>query len=307
MTARGLIALTGGTGFVGRYIVRALLENGWRVRMLARRPLTDMWSPDAVQVVNGDLSDAAALDTLLAGVDGLVHAAGLIKALHEKDFFSVNRDGAAAVAAAVQRAGGVTRLVVLSSLAARMPELSAYAASKRAGEEVFAGLPGVIILRPTAVYGAGDRETVRFFRAALQGILPVPAGTAKVTLIHAADVAAAVAAFCQMDAPRCGVYALTDDVPDGYLWPDLARVLGVYAGRRVHLLPVPEFVLSLAAFAGQCAARLTGRAAILSAGKVREMFCDWSCAEDTQPPPEVWRAEISLSAGLEQTFARLQA
>lgn len=306
MTARGLIALTGGTGFVGRYIIRALTESGWRVRLLTRRPPAEPWPADRVETVTGDLAGAAALDALLAGADGLVHAAGLIKARRSADFFAVNREGAAALAGAVRRAGGLKRIVLLSSLAARAPQLSAYAASKRAGEEAFSGLPGVTILRPTAVYGPGDKETAAFFRAALHGILPVPASKAKVTLVHAADVARAVVAFCADDAP-CGVFALTDSTPGGYSWAELAREFSVFSGRRVRLLTVPRFLLMLAAGMGQGGARLTGRAAILSAGKVREMFCDWACDPVSLPPPQVWRAEISLAAGLEHTFACLRA
>ena len=129
-------ALTGGTGFLGRYIAQAFVEAGWRVRVLIRQaPAHPMRETIALELQLGSLSDAAALDRLVSGADVVVHAAGLVKALRRVEFMSVNRDGTARLAEAVARTAGGTRLVLISSLAARSPAISAYAESKRAGEE----------------------------------------------------------------------------------------------------------------------------------------------------------------------------
>ena len=86
-------------------------------------------------MVLGDLSDEAALRRLVEGADAVVHAAGLIKARRPADFLAINRDGTALLSALAPDA----RFLLLSSLAAREPQLSPYAASKRAAEEVVAG------------------------------------------------------------------------------------------------------------------------------------------------------------------------
>lgn len=306
MTAgRGCVALTGGTGFLGPHIVSALMAAGWRVRLLARRPVE---SP-GVETVTGSLSDAGALDRLLDGADVLVHAAGLIKAASRADFLRVNRDGSRDLAAAVLRRARPPRVVVVSSLAAREPGLSDYAESKRAGEEAFrqAGLGDLVVLRPPAIYGPGDRETAIFLRAADGPVLPIPqVPHGRVTLIHAADAAAAVAALCGVPA-HGQTYELSDRRAEGYDWRELAGAILAAAGSRARIVEVPALVFRAIAALNTLAARLTGRAAMLGPGKVREMFhADWSSAGDRQPPRDLWQPRIELDDGLTQTIRWLR-
>ena len=162
-----LVAVTGATGFVGPHLVAALARRGWKIRLLVRR-----WSPlpslDGVEadMVLGDVSDEAALRRLVDGADTVIHAAGLIKARRPSDFMTVNRDGTALLSALAPEA----IFVLLSSLAAREPQLSPYAASKRAAEEVVASRSGPwLTVRAPAVYGPGDRETLAYFRAVARG------------------------------------------------------------------------------------------------------------------------------------------
>ena len=141
-----LVAVTGATGFVGPHLVAALARRGWRLRLLVRRwsPLPSLAGVDA-ELVLGDVSSEQALRQLVAGADAVVHAAGLIKAKADRDFLSVNRDSAALLSALAPDA----HMLLLSSLAAREPQLSAYSESKRAGEAVVAGRTGPwTIVRP---------------------------------------------------------------------------------------------------------------------------------------------------------------
>ena len=128
-----LVAITGATGFVGPHLVAALARRGWKIRLLVRRwsPLPSLAGIEADMVL-GDVSDEAALGRLVAGADTIIHAAGLIKARNPADFMTVNRDGTALLSALAPE----TMVVLLSSLAAREPHLSPYAASKRAAEGV---------------------------------------------------------------------------------------------------------------------------------------------------------------------------
>ena len=101
-----LAAVTGATGFIGRHLVAELHRAGWRVRLLLRRePDVAEWRDlPPPQVVAGALDDDAALERLVEGADVVIHLAGLIKAARRRDFLAVNRDGAAAMARAVERA-----------------------------------------------------------------------------------------------------------------------------------------------------------------------------------------------------------
>jgi uncharacterized protein YbjT (DUF2867 family) len=169
-----VVAVTGATGFLGRRLVKVLGEQGWTVRVLARRDITDpAWLGLEPQLVIGDLANSRALAALCDGAQVVVHVAGLIKARSRAVFDRANVEGSRQVALAAKTAGA--RLVLVSSLAAREPNLSDYAGSKRGGEDAAREIMGgdLTIVRPPAIYGPGDVETLRLFEMASKSpVLP---------------------------------------------------------------------------------------------------------------------------------------
>lgn len=302
-----LAAVTGGTGFLGRYIVAALHQAGFRVRMLVRQdPIHPLLAGCRPELVLGDLRDGQALARLVEGADSVIHAAGLIKAVDRAAFFAVNEGGAAALGQAVAAHAPRARLLVLSSLAASQPHLSHYAASKRGGEE--AAIAGFargdwVIVRPPAVYGPWDRETLSLFKAAAGPLVPVMGGSqARIAMIHAADAADAVAALAAPGGPRARVFALCDGVAGGYDWNTLLDCAAQAVGHRARRFRMPVALLRAAGLGGSLHAALTGRAAMLTWGKSREIsFPDWSVASHALPPESLWSPRISLPAGFAET------
>ncbi len=269
-----LAAITGASGFVGPHLVAALARRGWRVRLLLRRwsPLPSLSGVDA-EIVWGDLEDDAALRALAAGADAIVHAAGLIKARDPADFMAVNRDGTARLSA---RASGVPFLL-LSSLAAREPGLSSYAASKRAAEQVLDGRCSAwLAIRAPAVYGPGDRETLAYFRAVARGIAPRPrVAGARLSLIHVADLAEALALALDRLLPGA-VQEIDDGRDGGHGYADVAAAAGAALGRQPIDLPIPRAIMTAVAGVNAVAQRLGGPPQILTRGKVAEIFHrDW--------------------------------
>jgi nucleoside-diphosphate-sugar epimerase len=309
MTGR-VAAVTGGTGFLGLYIVRALSAAGWRVRILARKPPAGPQPGDpAIDVVTGDLSNRRALRELVDGADLVVHAAGLIKAPDLAAFRAVNVDGTANLADAINDCGAAKHLILVSSMVAREPQLSAYAATKREGEAVAAkALQGRLhdwtIVRPCAVYGPADRETLTIFRAATHRIFPLPGPRAgRVALIHAADAANAIASLAAR-GPVGGTFELTDARVEGYAWPEIIAAAEAAMGTKVLTLPLPALVVRVAAVANTIAARLIGRTAIFTLGKAREILhADWGSAADRLPPAEIWNPQIGLNDGFRDTVS----
>ncbi|MFV3075880.1 NAD-dependent epimerase/dehydratase family protein [Niveispirillum fermenti] len=302
-----LAAITGGTGFLGRYIVAALHRAGFRVRMLVRQdPVHPLLAECRPELVLGDLRDAQALARLVEGADCVIHAAGLIKAVDRVTFFAVNEGGSAALGQAVAAHAPGARLLVLSSLAASQPHLSHYAASKRAGEE--AAIAGFargdwVVVRPPAIYGPWDRETLSLFKAAAGPLVPVMGGPqARIAMIHAADAAGAVAALAMPGGPRARIFALCDGVAGGYDWSTLLDCAADAVGRRALRVRMPLVLLRAAGLGGSLRAALTGRATMLTWAKSREIsFPDWSVASQELPPDTLWQPRISLSAGFMET------
>lgn len=266
--------------------------------MLARRdPVSPFWTGLEPEVVPGGLSDEGTLDALCAGADVLIHAAGLIKARSRAAFDAVNREGAAAAAAAAKRAG-VRRMVLVSSLAAREPQLSAYAASKRAGERAaFESMAErLAIVRPPVIYGPGDRQTLLLFKAAARSpVLPVFDPRARIAVIHVADAARQIAAIGDFDTTPA-VAALSDVRPDGYGWRELMEAARAAAGRQSRLVPLPDEMFTLAGGVGSIA-RLMGATPMLTLGKGREIHhLDWS-VRPAERCGELPTASFNLEAG----------
>jgi nucleoside-diphosphate-sugar epimerase len=303
--SRGLAAVTGATGFLGQHLVRALASDGWRVRILARRaPISPFWAGLEPEVVIGGLEDEAALGRLCAGADLVAHAAGLI-AGSEQDLHRVNVDGSRRLALASQRRAPGARVLAISSLAAREPQLSAYAASKRAGEDAAREVlgEGVAVIRPPAIYGPGDRETLRIFRAAAHApMLPVLHPNARVAVIHVEDAARQIVALGQMKS-ECGAVGLCDARPEGYSWRELMQTAAAVLGRPRRLVRIPSGVLLALAAADMMGNGWRRRTATLTFGKVRELtHLDWGIQphERARGAPA---AVFDLRAGFAHTVA----
>lgn len=313
MTGR-LAAVTGATGFLGRYIVGALATAGWRVRILARKaPIGAPFGAPAIDIVTGDLSNHRALRELVDGADVVIHAAGLIKAPGLAAFRAVNVDGTANLVSALNDSGAAKHLLLVSSMAAREPQLSAYAATKRASEEVASTtlqsrLHDWTIVRPCAVYGPSDTETLAIFRAAAYRVFPLPGPRkGRVGLIHAADAARAIVSLCNRGTGGQN-FELTDQRVDGYLWPEIIAALEASLGRTVLTLPLPVPLVRAAAALNMLAAKVGGYTPVFTMGKAREILhSDWGSSADRQPPPQLWQPEIALSDGFRDTVSWYRA
>jgi len=304
-----LVAVTGITGFIGGHLAGELTRRGWRLRALVRQmPRLHGLAGPPVEVVQGSLSDPHALGVLVTGADAIVHLAGAIKGRNLGDFMQVNAEGTAALAAAWRAHAPEARFLLLSSMAAREPELSHYAASKRAAEERLAAAgDGWTILRPPAVYGPGDRESLRIFRAASAPVQPMlNGGDARLTLIHVADLARAMAALLAAGGAS-GCHEVTDARHDGYSWDEIARAAASALGRAARPLRVPEGVIRALGLVGDAAA-LGGITGMLTSQKVGEILHrDWRSDPASQPPVSQWQPEITLDRGFAETVAWYRA
>ena len=297
------VAVTGATGFVGSETLDQLLETGFAVRALARRPQAER---DGITWIAGALDDAAALDALVAGADVVLHIAGVVNAPNRAGFEAGNGNGTANVIAAMQRAG-LKRLIHVSSFAARNPDLSDYCWSKALGEEKVkaSGLDWTMV-RPPAVYGPKDTEFIEVMKVARYGIMPVPP-TGRASLIHVRDLARVLVSLCGKagDAYVGATWEVDDGAPNGLSHIELAAAFGRALQRRVIPLPLPQALLMLFAHADRL---VRGAQAKLTKDRVRYMcHPDWVIDPAKRPPPAFWQPRIGADEGLAEVAATLRA
>jgi len=289
------LAMTGGTGFIGAHLIDAALAAGQRVKALTRRTQQER---EGVEWIAGDLSSREALEQLVRDADAIIHVAGTINAPNAAGFEKGNVEGTLSMLAAAT-AGGVQRFVHVSSLAAREPKLSLYGASKCKAEELVmgSGLDWAIV-RPPAVYGPGDRETLELFRMARLGLMLMPP-KGRISIIHVDDLARLLLALAAPTAPTSRLIEPDDGKGGGWSHRQFAQALAAAVGTRAAVISSPGILLRLAAKAdkllrGDKAKLTTDRAAYFS-------HRNWVVEPKRAAPPELWRPEIPTEQGLKDT------
>lgn len=293
---RPTIALTGATGFVGSTVLQQALASGYEVRALTRR--AQRAAPN-VKWIPGELGDAESLSELTRGAEAIVHVAGVTNAPDAAGFEQGNVTGTLnLIEAAVAR--GIHRFVLVSSLSAREPQLSAYGASKAKAEKFLkaSGLDWTIV-RPPAIYGPRDKEMMELFRAAKWGLVPVPQ-EGRASMIHVEDLARLLVDLVHQGNETYGAtYEPDDGKPQGWEHTEMARAIGWAMGRRPRVLGLSRKALDRVAaldhFLRGTKAKMTkDRAAYFS-------HPDWVVSPEGAVPPGIWEPRIETREGLRST------
>jgi nucleoside-diphosphate-sugar epimerase len=288
------VALIGASGFIGPYIVGALIAHKIRVRCLVRNPerLKRQIGPLAayIEIRQFDLlhPDSEVFDCC----DVVIHNAGATKALSMKDFRRINVDGTRAVAAAVLAATGVGRFVLVSSLAAAVSSttpideeaepnpISDYGKSKHEAELVVKQLLGgrldYTIVRPAAVYGIGDEEFMPLFKLIKAGIKPKFSwGDNPISLVHVTDVSGAIVhlALAAETANQTYFVAHPEVVSVNRLIDTVAEMFEITPVE----FPVSDFALRVGVKFISTLAWLSRKPTLLSPSKLEELRLPWTC------------------------------
>jgi NADH dehydrogenase len=241
------VTVFGGSGFVGRYVVRALCKAGWRVRVATRRPhiagdLRMAGVPGQVHLMQANVRDPASVARALSGVDAAVNLVGILFEKGRQTFRGTQAEGAQVVAHAARDAG-LTRLVQMSAIGADTTSQSAYGRTKGEAEAaVRAALPSATVLRPSIIFGPEDDFLNRF--AAMSRLTPalplIGGGKTRFQPVYVGDVAdAVVAALTRPDAAG-QTYELGG--PDIYTFKEVLEFITQTINRPRLLAPLPFFL-----------------------------------------------------------------
>lgn len=295
------VAVTGATGFIGKYIIDNLLARGFHVRALTRTARAHV--NDNLTWVRGSLEDTHSLSELVAGASAVVHCAGQVRGHKEEIFTRCNVDGSLRLMQAAKESGFCQRFLFISSLAARHPELSWYANSKHVAEQRLTAMADEITLgvfRPTAVYGPGDKELKPLFDWMLRGLLP-RLGTPETLLsfLHVTDFAQAVGQWLSAETVQTQTYELCDGVAGGYDWQRVQQLVADVRCGSVRMVGIPLPLLTCLADISTALSRLAGKEPMLTRSKIRELtHADWSASNNRISEDINWFPGISLEHAL---------
>jgi nucleoside-diphosphate-sugar epimerase len=327
------VLVTGGSGFIGAHLIESLVAQGDEVVCLVRKTSqVERLRSLGVRLAYGDVTDPESLPSALSGVQTVYHVAGCIKVLERRIFHQVNCGGTANVVRACSQQRQPPVVVLVSSLAAAGPSpdgrlrteadrpvpVSEYGRSKRTAELTarrFAADVPITVVRPSIVFGPGDRTTLPLFRPVSRLGVQVTAGRARFrySLIHVADLVRLLILAAQRGkrlAPRPGngapphqgyYFAACEQHPS---YAELAQTIGALAGRsHVAVIPIATPLIWLIADSAEVVAHLLRRPLILNHDKAREMTAgSWACSPDAAAAELGFGVGAPLRQRLEETL-----
>ncbi|PHR62330.1 MAG: complex I NDUFA9 subunit family protein [Robiginitomaculum sp.] len=252
---RKLAVVFGGSGFLGRQVVRALCRDGWRVRVAVRRPhqaieLRVEGDVGQVQLVQTNIRSQISVAQAVEGAQIVINLVGVLIETGRQKFSSLHAIGAGSIAKAAA-AVGASQMIHVSAIGADEQSKSSYARSKGKGERlVREAFASATILRPSVLFGPGDGLFERFAGLArMTPIIPVPGADTKMQPVYVGDVAKAVMAALDSSDAAAKTYELGG--PETLTLGQIVAFTVEQIDRRRVILPVPDFFARILGFIGE--------------------------------------------------------
>ena len=246
-----LVTVFGGSGFIGRHVVRALVKRDYRVRVAARRPelaghLQPLGKVGQIHAVQANLRYPASVKAAMRDASIVVNLVGILAESGAQRFDAVQAQGAGTIAQAAAEIGA--RMVHVSAIGADAKSESAYARAKAAGEQaVLAAVPSASVLRPSLVFGPEDRFTNRFAGLArMVPVMPVFGATTRMQPVYVGDVATAVADAVDGKTKAGAIYELGG--PEVLTMREIIQIILAIIERKRPLVEVPMAIARLQSY-----------------------------------------------------------
>ncbi len=246
-----LVAVIGGTGFLGRQIVRRLAKDGYRIRVTSRKPsraydMMPLGNVGQIAIVKADIREEAEVRAAVTGAKIVINLVGILRQSGGRTFEALHADGAGTVARAAAKAGA-ERLIQISSIGADPKARADYSRTKGEGEaQAREAFPSVTIVRPSIVFGQGDGFFNMFANLMRMAKLAFPlfgGGKTKFQPVFVGDVADAVANAAADTRTRGRTYELGG--PAVYSLKELLAFISTTIERKRAFWPFPFFMLDI--------------------------------------------------------------
>jgi dihydroflavonol-4-reductase len=318
--AKPSVLITGANGFVGSRLCRKFLSEGFHVIGGVRQTAGLSLLADLdLEYRHGDVTRPDSLPAMVTGVDYIIHNAGVVKARRPQTFFDVNKEGTLSLfEAAATHNPGVKKIVYVSSLSAAGPvtvgrpvteddpphPVTVYGQSKLAGERVAlscAGRLNVVVVRPPAVYGPGDREMLAIFKTVYRRIKPYFGDTARrIQLVHVDDLARGIFLATTRPTVSGSVFFVAEN--RSYSMAELIALLEKGCSRKAYPLYLPGPVFKSIGFVSGIVTKLIGAAPMLTLEKAGELLASWEMATVRAEKDLGFVSQIDFERGARETY-----
>lgn len=318
------ILITGATGFIGRFLVDEARKRGYEITAAVRKTSNVQYLENKnIKILQVEFADGDNLKKAvrrLPRFDYVIHNAGLTKSLKKKDYFDVNEKNTGRLISALLEPGKIPdKFLLMSSLAAFGPgdpengypvlltspprPVTAYGESKLAAEKLLAGEPRLpyVIIRPTAVYGPGEKDIFRIIKLANRGVEFQAGGkNQRLTFIYVKDLARLVFDALESSGINKAYFAT-----DGNLYEraEMGRMIARLLDRTVRHIALPVVFLKMMGALSELAALISGKPPALTVDKVNELAAgNWNCDVEPLRADLNFQAEYNLETGLQETL-----
>lgn len=309
--------MTGGTGFIGGHLVDQLLAQGAEVWVLARDPSkAAKFEGKNVRLLRGDLFS---IPSLPSGFDLVFHLAGCTRSLNSASYYNVNQAGTASLCRALAAARADFKLIFLSSLAAAGPCLgnrpilesdpphpvTSYGRSKWLGEQEalkYRERFPVIIFRPSAVYGPGDRDFLEYFRMIEKLAFPVVRQQKQASICYVKDLVEALGLCARTELRSGEIFNIA--AAETFNWEQVGDAAARAMKVRARKVFIPLRCLYAAALVFELRSRLTGKVSLFNRDKYRDLLQPGWVADTAKARDLLgFETRTPLDAGMEETIA----
>jgi len=311
------VLVTGANGFVGSRLCRRLLDDGYHVVAGIRENCNrELIAGLDLEYRYGDITCPETLPAMVKGIDNVIHNAGLVKAKDKEAFFRVNHFGARNIAEAAKN-GDTKKFILISSTAAVGPSepgqvltenspprpITMYGRSKLAGEEAVLELKeelNSVIIRPSGVYGPGDKEMLAFFQIMNFRIKPYLGKLKrKIQLVHVDDLCLGVSKALKAVTKSGSVYFIAES--RSYSFKELVLALRNAIGRKAVPVYIPASPLKVIARISEGFMKAVGVPPMFTLEKANEILSNWEISTAKAAEDLDFESQISFAEGARQT------
>ena len=298
------IAVTGATGFVGRHLVERLISEGYEINALTRRPQSPC---ENINWIEGNFEDKAALSKLVNNTDVIIHVAGAVKAKNKLDFLNANAHSVSNLLTALEKQNNKPHFIQISSLAAREPQLSDYAFSKKKGEKIIIDnnldLDWTIV-RPPGIYGPHDMETLKIFKLFKWRIALYPVSKHnRASWVYVTDLVKYISHLINNPDYYGQTLEIDDGHRDGYSHYEFMTAIANTLKISTIGITVPKIILKLFGHTNDILGRIFGFAPMVSSKKVNEIcHADWTAKNEHATALNQFHEANELKDGLKETL-----